>query len=115
MFRHNVWIATKEELAFMVACLALATVSATATADIRIQNHRFDHICRLVAWVEDARGSRVVYDGPIKRGQYKDFKGEGSRVCISRSSVPQRCNSELTRPVCKVDKHNNRTISWTIN
>jgi hypothetical protein len=28
--------------------------------------------------------------------------------------VPQRCNSGLTRPVCKVDRHSNRTVMWTI-
>ena len=94
--------------------VAAAGVPAAALADLRVQNHRFPSICRVVVFVENARGSKVIYDGPLNRRGHQTFQSVGSTLCIQRSVVPERCNSGLTRPVCKVDRHSNRTALWTI-
>lgn len=98
----------------LVTVLATAVLSSAVRADIRIKNNRFNKICRLVAVVDSHRGSRVVHDGPVRRGERKTFRSVGSVLCIQRSVVPERCNSGLTEPVCKVDTHSNRTVLWTI-
>jgi hypothetical protein len=99
--------------------LAIAVVTTSislpaALADLRIQNHRFQKICRVVAIVDDHRGTRVIHDGPVPRGAHRTFRNVGATLCIQRSVVPERCNSGLTRPVCKVDRYSNRTVLWTI-
>ena len=97
--------------------IVVATISVTSTAalaDLRIQNNRFSKICRVVAYVDDHRGTRVVHDGPVRRNAHRTFRNVGATLCIQRSVVPERCNSGLTRPVCKVDRHSNRTVLWTI-
>jgi hypothetical protein len=98
----------------LAAALGVAVPSSGALADLRVQNHRFPEICRLVVIVDSHRGSNVVYDGPLKRRGHRTFRSAGSTLCIQRSVVPERCNSGLTRPVCKVDRHSNRTAIWTI-
>ena len=99
---------------FAVAVVTISVTSPVALADLRIQNKRFSTICRVVAFVDDHRGSRVVHDGPVRKGAHRTFKNAGATLCIQRSVVPERCNSGLTRPVCKVDRHSNRTVLWTI-
>lgn len=99
---------------FTIAIVTTGITSPAALADLRIQNHRFSKICRVVAFVDDQRGSRVVHDGPVRRGAHRTFRNVGAILCIQRSVVPERCNSGLTRPVCKVDRHSNRTVLWTI-
>jgi hypothetical protein len=97
-----------------IAVVTTSIMSPAALADLRIQNNRLPTICRVVAFVDDHRGSRVVHDGPVKRGAHRTFRNAGAILCIQRSVVPERCNSGLTRPVCKVDRHSNRTVLWTI-
>jgi hypothetical protein len=101
---------------FITVALAVAAAGAPARAlaELRVQNHRFPSICRLVVFVENARGSKVIYDGSLNRRGYRTFNSVGSTLCIQRSVVAERCNSGLTRPVCKVDRHSNRTVLWTI-
>jgi hypothetical protein len=94
--------------------LGVVSISPEATATLRVQNDRFSEICRVVAFMDSHRGTKVIYDGRLRRGRYKMFNSVGSKLCIQRSVVPQRCNSGLTRPVCKVDRHSNRTVQWTI-
>ncbi len=97
-----------------IVALAVSVPSYGALADLRVQNHRFSHICRLIAFVDSHRGTSVIYDGPVRRGEHRTFSSPGSILCIQRSFVAERCNSGLTRPVCKLDRHSNRTVLWTI-
>ncbi len=99
---------------FAIVVVTISVTSTVALADLRIQNKRFSKICRLVAFVDDYRGSRIVHDGPVGRNAHRTFRNVGATLCIQRSVVPERCNSGLTRPVCKVDRHSNRTVLWTI-
>ncbi len=99
---------------FAIVVVTTSVTSTAVLADLIIQNKRFSKICRLVAFVDDHRGTRVVHDGPVRRNAHRTFRNAGATLCIQRSVVPERCNSGLTRPVCKVDRHSNRTVLWTI-
>ncbi len=99
---------------FAIVVVTTSVTSTAVLADLIIQNKRFSKICRVVAFVDDHRGSRVVHDGPVRRNAHLTFRNVGATLCIQRSVVPERCNSGLTRPVCKVDRHSNRTVLWTI-
>jgi len=97
----------------LVALALLAPV--TADANVRFQSNRFASICRVVVTAESPRGSRVLYDGPVKRGDFKTFfGGDGTTLCVYRSSIPQDCRSRLTGPQCMTDRHSNRTILFSI-
>jgi hypothetical protein len=98
-----------------VAALLAVAATPDAGATLRIQNHRLGDICRVVVFVDHGRGARIVHDGPVRRGATHNFSSPGSTVCIQRSSVAQRCNSPLTRPVCRTDRYSNRTILWTLD
>ncbi len=99
---------------FAIVVMTTSVTSPAALADLRIQNNRFSTICRVVAFVDDHRGSRIVQDGPVGRNAHRTFRNVSATLSIQRSDVPERCNSGLTRPVCKVDRHSNRTVLWTI-
>jgi hypothetical protein len=99
---------------FAIVVVTTSVASTAAFADLRIQNKRFSTICRVVAIVDDHKGSRVVHDGRVRRNAHRTFRNVGATLCIQRSVVPERCNSGLTRPVCKVDRYSNRTVLWTI-
>ena len=108
--RRSAWF-VRGSVLVLFACM----LSGTADATLRISSHRFAKICRVVVTIDSPRGSRIVYDGPVRRGQRKTFRGgDGSTVCIQRNQVPERCNSPLTAPQCKVDRFWNRTILFNI-
>jgi hypothetical protein len=109
--RSGRWIARAAPLAGAL----LAALPPMADAALRIQSHRFDHICRVVVMADGPRGERKLYDGPVKRGDFKTFRaGDGTTICIYRNEVPERCNSRLGPPQCKTDRHSNRTTIFSI-
>ena len=99
----------------LLAAWLLAAAPTLSEAALRIQSHRFDHICRVVVVADGPRGRRILYDGPVRRGDFKTFYGgDSTTICIYRGQVPERCDSRLAPPQCKVDRHSNRTILFSI-
>ena len=100
----------------LLAAGALVLLVPSSDARLRFQSHRFDHICRVVVVADSPRGRRILYDGPVKRGQFKTFHaGDGTTVCVYRNRVPERCNSPMVGPKCRTDSHSNRTILFSID
>ena len=90
-------------------------VAPNAPADVRISVHRWKYICRVVVSIDHGRGAKVIYKGPAHSGFAKTVRGGGGNaVCVQRSRFPERCNSGLTPPSCKLDMHANRTIIFNI-
>lgn len=99
----------------VVASTPLLVFSPLADAALRLQSHRFAYICRVVVVADGPRGFRTLYDGPVKRGEFRTFHGgDSTTICIYRNRVPERCDSRLTQPQCKVDRHSNRTTLFSI-
>ena len=98
-----------------MAMVVGVVVGTSAAADVRISTHRWKYICQVVVSVDNGRGAKVIYKGPAHSGFAKTVRGGGgSSVCVQRSRFPERCDSGLTRPECKLDMHTNRTIIFNI-
>ena len=113
---------TTSEPRLAVAGIALATLcaamamSAAVPATIRVQSNHHNHICEVYITNDNQHGTRVMYRGPLKRGQFKTFSaGDGTTVCVYRNQVPERCNSPMVGPKCRTDSHSNRTILFSID
>ena len=100
------------KLPLAIASFGLATtlLSAAGTASIRVQSNHHNRICEVYITNDTQHGTRVMYRGPIKRGQFKTVRGgNGNTICVRRSRVAKRCNSGWTAPQCMTDNHSNRT------
>ena len=82
-----------------------------ATADVRIASQ--GSFCRVVIATESHHGTTVIHDGKVNRAFRKTVRGP-VRVCMRRGSIPDVCQSSLTRWYCVTNDKANRTIQFNI-
>jgi hypothetical protein len=99
----------------LVGVLGIAALlwASSPHAEVRIESHRWQNICRLIIVSESRHGTRTLHDGPARSGFRKSVKGPVT-VCISRSHIPDQCSSRLTRWACKTNVKANRTILFNV-
>ena len=94
---------------------AAVSIASSASADVRISSFRFDNICQVVITVDNPHRRKVVFNGRFTRGKTVTVRGSNQTVCVQRSYNPHDCRSGLTRPGCKYDRGQNRTVVFNIN
>jgi len=99
----------------LVGVLGIVALSWASSphADVRIESNRWKNICRLVIVSEGRHGTRTLHDGPAKSGFRKRVRGPVT-VCMSRSHIPEQCNSRLTRWACKTNTKSNQTVLFNV-
>jgi hypothetical protein len=82
-------------------------------ADVRIESHRWQNICKLIIVTESQHGTRTLHNGPAKKGFRKEVRGPVT-VCMSRSYIPEQCGGRMTRWACKTNTRANRTTQFNV-
>jgi hypothetical protein len=88
-------------------------LSNGASADVRITVQRWQSICRVIITSESRHGAKLVHDGRVNSAFRKTVRGP-ARVCMRRSSIPDVCESPLTRWQCVTNAEANRTVQFNI-
>ncbi len=98
-----------------IGVLGIGTLlwASSPQADVRIESHRWQRICKLIIVAETHHGQRTLHNGPARSGFRKQVKGPVT-VCMSRSYIPEQCGKRLTRWACKTNTRGDRTILFNV-